>query len=282
MIQEIRNVISPWWNKRIAKTRLEKFWDFLARSGAGFAPVVYDVGARWGISPPFDQLRRIPNLKSVGFEPDPDEAAKLQSANAFSRVCPVALGQAEETRTLYLAKDPGCSSLFPPDCTEIALHTPSSRFETTGQIQVATVPMDLAIQRFELPLPDFIKIDCEGAEGEIIEGAKSAMDHVSGITFEARFRDFYTGGAVFGELTRRLFDLGFVCVKQEPVGYFHGALMMFDVSMVRHPDRVRTREELLASILFCLIHENWQYAFHLAEKRAEEFGLAELTELLRR
>jgi FkbM family methyltransferase len=282
MISEIRNIVSPWWNRHLARKRLERVLAYIRRSAPDFAPVAYDVGARWGISEPFDRLLSIPSLKSVGFEPDPEEAAKLEAGSAFTRVCPVALGLNEETRTLFLAKDPGCSSLFPPNHAEIALHTSSPRFETTGRIEVATVPMDLAISRFNLPAPTFLKIDCEGAEGEIIQGAKAAMEGVIGLTFEARFRDFYEGGSILGDLMETLFGLGYICVKQNPVGDFSGALMMFDVSMVRHPDRLRSADDLLAAVLFCLIHDNWLYASRLAERRAGDFDLQELRDLLRR
>jgi FkbM family methyltransferase len=281
MIDFIRSSLSPWWNRRLAQARLRRFLKFL-RTDPDFSPVVYDVGARWGISPPFDRIKELPSLRTVGFEPDPDEAAKLESSSAFSRVCPVAVGAREESRTLHLAKDPGCSSLFPPNFPEIELHTNSPRFETVGTIQVATIPLDQAVARFDLPAPDFLKVDCEGAEGEIIDGAPLAMAHVSGITFEARFRDFYSGGAVLGDLTQRLFDLGFVCIKLDPIGYFHGTLMMFDVSMVRHASRIGSHRELLAAVLFCLIHDNWQHAHHLASKRARDFGFDDLEALLRR
>ena len=281
MIASIRNAASPWWNRRLARIRLRRVLDSV-RTDPGFAPVVYDVGARWGISAPFDRLKQLPALRTVGFEPDPAEAAKLEQAAAFSRVCPVALGAREEIRTLHLARDPGCSSLFPANLEEIRLHTDSPRFDPAGTIEVATLPLDTAVSRFGLPQPDFLKIDCEGAEGEILDGAAAAMEHVSGITFEARFRDFYSGGAVLGELVKRLFDSGFVCVKLDPVGYFHGTIMMFDVSMVRHASHIRSRHQLLAAVIFCLIHDNWLHAHHLAAKRARDFGLDGLEALLRR
>lgn len=281
MIDSIRSTISPWWNRRLARIRLQRVLDFV-QADPDFSLVVYDVGARWGISAPFDRLKGLSALRTVGFEPDPAEAAKLEQAAAFSRVCPVALGAREEVRTLHLAKDPGCSSLFPANLAEIRLHTDSPRFDPAGTLEVATLPLDTAVRRFGLPRPDFLKIDCEGAEGEILDGAAAAMEHVSGITFEARFRDFYTGGAVLGDLVKQLFDSGFVCVKLDPVGYFHGAIMMFDVSMVRHESRIASRHQLLGAVIFCLIHDNWLHAHHLAAQRAREFGLDGLEALLRR
>jgi FkbM family methyltransferase len=282
MIKQIREVVSPWWNTRLARARFHRVAEFLDRSGSKFAPVVYDVGARWGISTPFDRLQTLQGLQSVGFEPDPEEASKLAAANAFTITCPVALGRNEEERTLYIAREPGCSSLFPPNAAEIARHAMDSRFDTVREIRVETVPMDLAIQRFGLPRPHMLKIDCEGAEGEIIDGAEAAMQGVCGITFEARFREFYKGGSVFGDLVKKLYDRGYVTLRLNPAGDFKGALMMFDVSMVRHPDNLGSAEDLIASVLFCLIHDNWRYALHLAKCREADFGLQGLSGLLER
>ena len=115
-------------------------------------PVLYDVGARWGISPPYDQLESIPGFCSVGFEADAAEAERLESAKLFTRVVPIGLGDKNEMRSLLIARDPGSSSLFEPDMNEIGRHTGSTQFETIKAIPILLTTMDSAVNEFKLPV----------------------------------------------------------------------------------------------------------------------------------
>ena len=278
----IRKEASPWWNRKLAEDRFRRLVKFIARKGPPCAPVVYDVGARWGISPPYDRLASVPGFQSVGFEPDPEEAKKLVEQKAFTHVCNVALGKKRERRSLGIAQNPGGSSFFPPNMTEYARHTDCKGLETVRKIEVDVVPLKEVISDFSLRLPDFIKIDCEGAEQEIFEGLGENPKNVCGITFEARFMEIYRGGTTLGRMTELLFQQGFICLRMDPVGSFWGSLMMFDVVMVRHPESIRDRRQFLLCLLFCLLHGNWQYAHRTAVLRADDFGCGELKGMLKR
>ncbi len=242
-------------------------------------PIVYDIGARWGISPPYDRLVIAPGFRTVGFEPDFLAAEKLRASRAFDDVHPVALGARVEKRILHLAKDPGSSSLFAPNSAEIAKHTEWRLFETIKTVEVFVEPLDYVIKRLGLVPPDYMKIDCEGAEGEILAGATNAVNSLCGMTFEARIRDFYNGGTTLSELITRLSAADFVCLRLDPIGSFHGSLMMFDVVMIRHPNTICTRRQFTLCLLFCLLHGNWLYAKRTYQLRASDFGCADLRQM---
>lgn len=244
---------------------LSKILRFLASQGEPFPLCIYDIGARWGISRPYDALNVYPGLVSVGFEPDPKEAAELRNKNAFSKVCETALGRANEKRTLYIAKEPGSSSIFIPNPIEIGRHTDWDGYRTVDQIPITVQPLDEVIINQKLPTPNYMKIDCEGAEGEILEGARCTMEKITGLTFEARWRDFYDGGATLPRLVENLMNQGFICLKMDQIGSYFGSVMMFDVSMVRHPENIHSEREFFYTIVFALLHDNWQFARHVAQ-----------------
>jgi len=223
-------------------------------------PVLYDIGARWGVSEPYDRLKQIPGFRSVGFEPDTEEALHLERAGCFDVVCPVGLGDKTEKRTLYIAKDPGSSTLFPPDMREIARHTISRQFETVSETTIDVLPLDDVVKEKNLPLPDFIKVDCEGAEEIIFAGAEGTLKNVIGVTFEARLVEFYQGGATLGPLLNRFLDAGFILLRQNSVGAFFDAQMMFDVVMIKHPESYRTPRHELLGRTFSLLHGSLPYA----------------------
>jgi FkbM family methyltransferase len=279
-VNTIRELLRPWRHRQLASKNFRRIVRWMATQPDIGGPIVYDIGARWGISPPYDRLTSIPGFRSVGFEPDLAEAEKLQAANAFDHVCPVALGARAEKKILHIGKDPGSSSLFPPNAAEIARHTEWRLFETVRKLEVTVEPLDAVIHEKKLPSPDYLKMDCEGAENEILDGAVNTLGSISGLTFEARFRDFYHGGATLSQLTDRMFDAGFICLRLDPGGAFFGALILFDVVMIRHPDTIRDRRQFILCVLFCLLHGNWLYARRTVELRADDFGCSELRHLL--
>ncbi|MBM3903231.1 MAG: FkbM family methyltransferase [Verrucomicrobia bacterium] len=244
---------------------LRKILNFLTKQNKPLPICIYDIGARWGISHPYDALNIYPEFISVGFEPDPKEAAQLRNKNAFSKVCETALGRTNENRTLYIAKEPGSSSIFIPNPIEIGRHTDWDGYRTVNQLPITVHPLDEVIVNQNLPIPNYIKIDCEGAEGEILEGAQSTMKNITGLTFEARWRDFYNGGATLPHLVENLMNQGLICLKMDQIGSYFGSVMMFDVSMVRHPETIRSEQEFFYTIIFALLHDNWQFARHVAQ-----------------
>lgn len=268
-------------HRRLAARRLRQIARWFSAQNEMEGPVLYDVGARSGPSEPYGCLSGIRGFRSVGFEPDFVEAERLRAAKAFDYICSVALGAREEKRTLYIAKDPGSSSIFPPNDVEIARHTTWNLFETTKTIEIPVEPLDQVIAKQKLPMPDYLKIDCEGAEDEILQGSANALKNLCGLTFEARFRDFYRGGATFSQLTDRMFSAGFICLRLDPVGSFFGSMMMFDVVMVRHPEGIKNRRQFLLCVLFCLLHGNWLYAKRIVDLRANEFESGDLRKFFR-
>lgn len=277
--KKINDLLRGWRHHRRAALGFRQIVSWIREQPNFSAPTVYDIGARWGISPPYHRLSAMPGFRSVGFEPDAIEADKLQKTRAFTHVCAEALGARRENRVLHIAKDPGSSSLFSPNAAEIARHTDWKLFETVKKIDVTVAPLDAVIAEHKLPAPDFMKIDCEGAEQEIMEGSRQTLNQLCGLTFEARLWDFYHGGATFSQLTNGLFDAGFICLRIDPAGSFFGSIVMFDVVMMRHPETIRDPRQFVLCLLFCLLHGNWQYAQRLVDLRATHFGCAEFRKL---
>jgi FkbM family methyltransferase len=281
-IEQFRNLLRPWRHRQRSAQAFRKIAHWISKQADLRGPVLYDIGARWGASPPYDRLAKIPGFHSVAFEPDADEAEKLRKNKSFDRVCPVALGSRAEKRKLYIARDPGSSSLFPPNASEYARHTTWREFETVGVADVSVEPLDHVIAKCELPPPDFMKIDCEGAEGEILDGASRALSGLCGLAFEARLRNFYhEETATFSQLAQRMFERNFVCLSLDPIGSWFGTVMMFDAVMVRHPDSICDRRQFILCVLFCLLHGNWQYAQRTAALRARDFDCLEVRSLLK-
>lgn len=230
-------------------------------ANSGFDPItVYDIGARWGISPPYDLLAHTDILNSVGFEPDEEEAIRLEKSKSFSKVISCALGSRCETRTLGIAKDPGSSSLFEPDPLEIQRHTDWDGFKVQRKINLDVVPLDQVVAHNDLRSPDIMKVDVEGFERLIFEGASNCLNDLIGVTFESRLFQFYKNETLLPEMLNFFTSKGFVLLKLEPVGSFYGSEVMFDVSMQKHPSSYVSDRQHGIGMIFALLHGKPEFA----------------------
>ncbi len=220
--------------------------------------VCYDIGARWGI---WDRYHKLPlPIVKIGFEPDPDEARQLAESKAFDHVAPVALSGRGGPRTLFVAQNPACSSICGPDMSVIQKHCRTENYTVVREVPIETVTLPQAIQNFKLPAPDFIKIDVEGAELEILDSARDILKNCSGIFFEARLAPLYLSGSVFGDMTNFLLDQGFAITSFEPIGTHAGSIMVTDTSACRNPRTETRRQMLLKAAAFALLVENFEFA----------------------
>jgi FkbM family methyltransferase len=202
----------------------------------------------------------------VGFEADAAEAQRLQQSGVFDIVVPAALSARAGKRTLYLARDPGSSSILGPNLQEIERHCEPINAVVVREVEVDTITLEHAIERFDLPLPDFIKLDIEGAEFEVLSGGDRALEHCAGIFFEARFAEFYRGETLLGGLCTKLLARDFSITSFEPIGSFNGAIMLVDVSACRNLRLENRRPWLLKCAAFALVVGNFEYAIACLRK----------------
>lgn len=135
------------------------------------ACVVYDVGAHTGAYTLFFSRRVGPAGKVVAFEPQPRSFAILERNVAYNRVAnvcalPYALGDRAATRRLFaLPGMPTTASLAPEAGTPLRYCAGAARVER----------LDSLIESLALPPPDFIKIDVEGMELDVLNGAQQTL-----------------------------------------------------------------------------------------------------------
>ncbi len=182
---------------------------------------VIDVGARWGAARSWFRLKPLAQL--IGFEPDPLECQRLNDVADQSQehVFPLALGKEDGVATLYVTREPGCSSLYPPSEVMRTRH-PSLRetmaVEKTTEVRLtrlATWAKEQGISQV-----DFIKLDTQGSEFDILSGADALLDHVLGIEAEVMFSPLYDGQPLFADVDRLLRARGFTLWRLESLAHY--------------------------------------------------------------
>lgn len=163
-----------------------------------------DVGARWGIGWPFNNLSHS-ELSIMLVEPDPEEAILLETfykkKHFEAKVFQTALWSRNENLVLNLTNSPGCSSVFTPNMSLLNRFPKSDRFSISKKIEIKTDTIDNLFSCDKIKEIDFLKIDVQGAELEILKGGKSFLkNNLIGIEIEVEFLEMYEGQPLFSEI----------------------------------------------------------------------------------
>jgi FkbM family methyltransferase len=168
-----------------------------------------DVGARWGANAPWTQLDGR-YVSYLGFEPDGEECRALIANSRSSRVeyVPVGLSAGIEERTLHLTREPGCSSIFPPNQSLLSKYFLSERWDVQRKIPIKTVPLAMILDQRGI-VADALKIDVQGAALQVLQGTGDHLDDVLLIEVEVEFGEMYQGEPLFSEVDELVRRHGF-------------------------------------------------------------------------
>lgn len=203
--------------------------------------VVVDVGCRWGVSPVWTELGDRCIL--IGFDPDAEECARLErlvGPQSRARFVPVGLGPEPGLATLYMTRDPGGYSVYPSSADAVEHHPglDGGRVEQTMVISVTTLDdwcQDQAVEGV-----DVIKLDTQGSELGILQGAARMLEGVRAIEVEVQFNELYEGVPLFGDVDRFLRRHGFMLWRLKNLAHYaqYGAPTRWHTRDVQHFDEV--------------------------------------------
>eukprot|EP00562_Extubocellulus_spinifer_P016322 CAMPEP_0178561478 /NCGR_PEP_ID=MMETSP0697-20121206/12025_1 /TAXON_ID=265572 /ORGANISM="Extubocellulus spinifer, Strain CCMP396" /LENGTH=279 /DNA_ID=CAMNT_0020194771 /DNA_START=266 /DNA_END=1103 /DNA_ORIENTATION=- len=147
-----------------------------------------------------------PNAKSLLLEATPKHEPRLQQvckelANAEHQIAVLA-DKTGDTVDFFQSGNAG-NSMFKENTEHYANAAPTKR---------TTITLDDAIQQSFLkaePFLDYIKLDVQGAELKVLQGAAQTLEKASFVQFEASTTEYNSGGACFYEIDQFLRERGF-------------------------------------------------------------------------
>lgn len=190
---------------------------------------VIDVGANNGQFALAALVAR-PTVEVLSFEPLPAACDRYLEAvgSDRARVRQTALGSAPGTRQLHVSRRSDSSSLL--EITEAQ----TSTFPGTARRESVTVAVStLDDEMSEVPDRTLLKIDVQGYERSVLEGAARTLSRTSWVLCEVSFREFYAGQPTASEVLRYMFQQGFVLSGVEHVTYVDGASVQADLLFER-------------------------------------------------
>ncbi len=174
---------------------------------------IVDVGARGGLKEEWQAIRE--HATFVGFEPEQAEAARLQSTAAPNeRYIASALYSAPTRATLYHCQSPARSSLYHPNYEMISeIYGGRGAYEVERVDEIDVTTLDLLLEQGALPAPNFIKLDTQGCELDILKGATTALEGpLLALETEVEFLPLYRGQPLFADVDSFLRGKGFELV----------------------------------------------------------------------
>jgi lipopolysaccharide transport system ATP-binding protein len=190
--------------------------------------VAVDVGCRWGFAERFIGPDADPRFQVFGFDPDAAECRRLTeryAGEAAGRVVavPLALAGRPGRRKLYLTQEPACSSLLEPDPTLTADYPALACARHVASEDVDVVTLADWAKSAGVARIDYIKLDTQGSELEILRGAGALPDQARCIDVEVEFNPIYCDQPLFADIDAYLRKRGFVLWKlTNLVHYSHG------------------------------------------------------------
>jgi|SaaInlStandDraft_3_1057020.scaffolds.fasta_scaffold12874_3 FkbM family methyltransferase len=166
---------------------------------------IVDVGAANGyLTANWDSKVRL-----ITFEPDPRSALDLEGpVNTHGdMVFNTALGSIEETKKLNLMRKKEVSSFLEPNRQYLNLFPDSERWDIVDKISLSVKSLDSLKKK--IGNIDFIKLDTQGTELDILKGASKSLDCCLALEIEVEFLELYTGQPLFGDICNFLSHKGF-------------------------------------------------------------------------
>ena len=172
--------------------------------------VIVDVGANRGAILEAALLRFAPS-KVVAIEPLPDAFGVL--ASKFASLPHIALyqcavGNSEGSATLSVSRYEAASSLLPMTAEASWLFDRDLR--PVNSIVVSVRTLDSITAEEQLESIDLLKLDVQGFELRVLQGAEKTLRKTKVVMIEVCFYPQYENGALFEDIHEFLCDRGFI------------------------------------------------------------------------
>ncbi len=195
---------------------------------------VIDVGANIGQFA-VACAKTFPNITVHSFEPHPQCIAKLRRHMAGFRnahIHPIALGERDGSVQFHVNSHSHSSSILSIGERHRKAF-PNAREISTIDVPLST--LDRAMESVTLERPLLLKLDIQGYEPQVLQGASATLMEADYVLLEASFRPLYEGESVFMEIVRTMEKRGFDFLR--PLGWLvdprSGEVLQMDALFVK-------------------------------------------------
>lgn len=191
--------------------------------------VVYDIGAndgRWYK----DWKPLLPKSQFIMFEANPNTVLRHDIESHEKRFIQVLSDTDDNVVKFFLANN-GKESTGDSYYKELTFN-----YSEEKSVSLKTKTLNTMIAENDLPLPDFIKMDTQGSEVDIMKGGSIALEYAKIALIEVSVMPYNTGAPIFNDYIDTMYSYGFV-----PSGVHHIAMRK---GIVNQMDIVFTKSDI--------------------------------------
>ena len=171
---------------------------------------IVDVGGAMGPDDRWNVLG-LELCRFVTFEPDARSFAGLvMDSTGRNASLPVGLSDKAGEQTLFLTQGAFASSLYKPNEAVLQDYATWPWHKSAGETKIPVDTLDHALAGHKEWWPDFIKIDVEGADLDVLKGATGCLPAVFGVQIEVAFVERNTGAPLQPDVDGWLRATGFL------------------------------------------------------------------------
>jgi len=199
-----------------------------------------DIGAADSIQPRWLQISKLINY--IGFEPDQrsyDELLEKKNTCHSYKIYNTALWSENLNLPINLLKKPLVSSFYEPNIDIIKNFPDKERFNLVETKTYSAKKID----DLEIENTDFMKLDVQGGELEIIKGGNLSLEKCIGLEIEVEFVKLYKEQPLFGDISNYLDEKGFIFIDFTSLARWerhqyksYGQLIFGDALFLRPPE----------------------------------------------
>ena len=169
--------------RKVRRRALHETFGRWARSHK-YRRIWLDVGAHEGETT-FPFAAADPSLLVYAFEPNLHAASRIMGRLRNYVVLPIAVAERDGSAELHLNAYEQSSSLLPADQAGVKSWITEQEFKVTGSITVPTMRLDTFMNQVGIESVDYLKIDAQGLDLEVVKSAGDRLRDVVKVQLEA-------------------------------------------------------------------------------------------------
>ena len=212
-------VINQLTSLRLKANKSENYSNLVSKLLLNEKIVALDVGAQGGFNENIFPKKYNDFFSPIMVEPIKDESDKLKKENY--KVISKGLWSNNCVKKLYIMKKRlGSSSLYKPNKDAYALYDLKkknySSFEVSNEIDIECTTIKESLNNLNIKKLDFLKIDTQGAEIEILKGLGNYLPLL--LKIEVQIVPMYENIPDWSELINHLYKLNYMTCEWEEIG----------------------------------------------------------------
>ena len=212
-------VINQLTSLRLKANKSENYSNLVSKLLLNEKIVALDVGAQGGFNENIFPKKYNDFFSPIMVEPIKDEADKLRKENY--KVISKGLWSNNCVKKLYIMKKRlGSSSLYKPNKDAYALYDLKKKnypsFEVSNEIDIECTTIKESLNNLNIKKLDFLKIDTQGAEIEILKGLGNYLPLL--LKIEVQIVPMYENIPDWSELINHLYKLNYMTCEWEEIG----------------------------------------------------------------